>query len=108
VNALHTAYGASLSKPALSHTAHKVASSAFAVEAAMRDGRPLASSLAAAVTGAGGDPLVAAAAAAVPTRVALVGAATREMLYEQCVPLLPELTTPPNRWTPTAPHCLGY
>jgi hypothetical protein len=86
VNALHAAYGAALIKPALSHTAHKVAASAFAVEAAMREGKPLAAPLAAAVASSGGDPLVAAAAAAVPAASAHAGTATREMLYEQYVP----------------------
>ncbi|GAQ89013.1 hypothetical protein KFL_004790060 [Klebsormidium nitens] len=84
VNALQDAFSSRSREAQKSHTAHKLALGAFALEDALESGQPLKEEvrlLAAAVDE--GDPLVMAALTSVPAVVAETGAPTRAELQER-------------------------
>mmetsp|Transcript_67 Transcript_67/g.149 ORF Transcript_67/g.149 Transcript_67/m.149 type:complete len:538 (-) Transcript_67:265-1878(-) len=83
VNTLEEAFVAKADERKDSHTAHKVAVGAFAMEAAMQEGAAFQRELQWIAEGARGDPLVEAAVAALPASIAQSGAATRPQLYDR-------------------------
>jgi len=83
VNALHSAFGDKLKAPMVSHKAHRMAVGSFALAATLQEGEPFARELEWLTQASEQDPLVLAAARAVPESAARSGAATRTMLTEQ-------------------------
>eukprot|EP00959_Pyramimonas_sp_CCMP1952_P101398 2121169-Pyramimonas_sp.AAC.1 len=86
VNTLDEAFAAKSNERKDSHTAHKVAVGAFAMEAAMQEGAAFQKELQWIAEGAQGDPLVEAAVAALPASIAQSGAASRPQLFDKCAP----------------------
>ncbi|BFI25381.1 MICOS complex subunit MIC60 [Marchantia polymorpha subsp. ruderalis] len=84
VNALRTAFYAHSEEARISHTAHKLAMGAFALEDAVEKGKPVekeAELLVASVGGPGGDPLVDAVVSSLPTEALTAGSSTRAQLH---------------------------
>eukprot|EP00884_Botryococcus_braunii_P014394 jgi/Botrbrau1/22956/Bobra.0030s0028.1 len=83
VNALSRAFSQRSEERRSSHTAHKLATGTFALEAAFDAGSPLKPELDLLAAGAGKDPLVSAALASIPPDAASQGVASREELQAE-------------------------
>ncbi|KAG6546953.1 hypothetical protein Mapa_011569 [Marchantia paleacea] len=84
VNALRTAFYAHSEEARVSHTAHKLAMGAFALEDAVEKGKPVekeAELLVASAGGPGGDPLVDAVVSSLPPEALAAGSRTRAQLH---------------------------